>query len=322
MKMKFMKFILTTLVLFTASGLASAATNDVATLLQRGLFEEEANHQLDAAIGDYKEAIEHFDHERQLAATAIFRLGECYRKLGRTNEANAQYERITREFPDQAQLAQLSQASLPAGAGAGAAPGLAAGSPPLSPDEAVFLSKAIKSFQTSPDLINEQLGLAIQFGYLAAAEFLIAKGADPNKNQSLLAAAREGNDAMVKLLLSHGAAVDGRDGSGRTALFNAVEKGFMIVCRTLLAHGADVNAKDNRGSTLLRIAVDQGNFAAAEWLITNKVQMDTADNNGETPLAAAIIYANTDMFKLLLDHHADVNVEAALPRRGYYFRPA
>src|SRR5580658_14977 len=107
--------ILTVFVLLTTEGFAPAATNDVATLVQRGLFEEEANHQLDAAIGDYEEAIAHFDHERQLAATAIFRLGECYRKLGRTNEANAQYERITREFPDQTQLAQLSQAYLPSG---------------------------------------------------------------------------------------------------------------------------------------------------------------------------------------------------------------
>jgi tetratricopeptide (TPR) repeat protein len=106
-----MKFILTVSRRSPRPVLASAATNDLPTLLQRGLFEEEANHQLDAAIGDYKEAIEHFDHERQLAATAIFRLGECYRKLGRTNEANAQYERIVREFPDQTQLAQLSRAT-------------------------------------------------------------------------------------------------------------------------------------------------------------------------------------------------------------------
>src|SRR5580693_5258316 len=113
--------ILTVSVLLAGSVLASAATNDLPTLLQRGLFEEEANHQLDAAIGDYKEAIEHFDHERLLAATAIFHLGECYRKLGRTNEANAQYERLVREFSDQTQLAALSHAYLPANGAAAAA---------------------------------------------------------------------------------------------------------------------------------------------------------------------------------------------------------
>src|SRR5215472_1866249 len=49
--------------------------------------------------------------------TAIFRLGECYRKLGRTNEAVAQYQRIVREFSDQQTLATLSQQNL-AGLGA------------------------------------------------------------------------------------------------------------------------------------------------------------------------------------------------------------
>src|ERR1700722_4142413 len=140
-----MKFILTVLVSLAASGLAAAATNDLTTLLQRGLFEAEANHQLDAAIVNYKEAIEHFDHERQLAATAIFRLGECYRKLGRTNEANAQYERIAGEFPDQTQLAQLSHVYLPAGGGALAAS--AAGASALPSDEEEFLRKVKESVQ-------------------------------------------------------------------------------------------------------------------------------------------------------------------------------
>ena len=89
-------------ILLGGAAVANAGTNDLPMSLQRGLFEEEANHQLDAAIVDYKAAIENFDHERQLAATAIFRLGECYRKLGKTNEANAQYERLVREFREAA----------------------------------------------------------------------------------------------------------------------------------------------------------------------------------------------------------------------------
>lgn len=91
------------------NGLAAGATNDVSSLLQKGLFEEEANHNLDAAISAYQAVVTQMEKDRQFAATAIFRLGECYRKLGRTNEANVQYQRILREFPDQAELAKLSQ---------------------------------------------------------------------------------------------------------------------------------------------------------------------------------------------------------------------
>src|SRR5579863_4900424 len=90
-------------------GNGSGATNEVSGLLQKGLFEEEANLNLDAAIQAYQGVVTQTDKNHQFAATAIFRLGECYRKLGKTNEANAQYQRILREFPDQTELAKLSR---------------------------------------------------------------------------------------------------------------------------------------------------------------------------------------------------------------------
>src|SRR5215471_7136931 len=66
-----------------------ASTNDLTTTLQSGLFEEEANHNLAAAIQAYQSVAAQFDKDRKLAGTAIFRLGECYRKQGATNEAAA-----------------------------------------------------------------------------------------------------------------------------------------------------------------------------------------------------------------------------------------
>ena len=89
-----------------------AATNDLSTALQTGLFEEEANRNLPAAIEAYEKVAKQFDQNRALAATAIFRLGEVNRKLGKTNEAAAFYQRILREFGDQDTLAKLSQQNL------------------------------------------------------------------------------------------------------------------------------------------------------------------------------------------------------------------
>ena len=91
-----------------------AATNDLTTAIQRGLFEEEANQNLGAAIQAYQSVASQFDKDRKLAATAIFRLGECYRKQGNTNDAAAQYERILREFSDQPTLVTLSRQNLAA----------------------------------------------------------------------------------------------------------------------------------------------------------------------------------------------------------------
>lgn len=116
-------WILATTLAFTA--IAHAATNDLTGLLQKGLFEEEADRNLEAAISNYQSLANAFDKDRQVAATAIFRLGECYRKLGRTNEAAAQYERIVRDFSDQQTLVTLSQQNL-TGLGAAQNPSAAA----------------------------------------------------------------------------------------------------------------------------------------------------------------------------------------------------
>jgi hypothetical protein len=108
--MKIKTFILAAALM--ASSFAHAATNDLTGLLQQGLFEEEANRNLDAAIANYQTLASAFDKDRQLAATAIFRLGECYRKLGKTNEAVVQYQRIVKEFSDQQTLVTLSRQNL------------------------------------------------------------------------------------------------------------------------------------------------------------------------------------------------------------------
>src|SRR4051812_2519837 len=80
--------------------------------LQHGLFEEEANQNLDAAVKAYQSVIAQSDEERKVIATALFRLGECYRKLGKTNEATAQFRRVLRDYSDQEQLATLSRETL------------------------------------------------------------------------------------------------------------------------------------------------------------------------------------------------------------------
>jgi len=91
---------------------ARGATNDLTNLLQKGLFEEEANRDLNAAIANYQSLASAFDKDRQLAATAVFRLGECYRKLGKTNDAVTEYQRILKDFSDQQTLVTLSRQNL------------------------------------------------------------------------------------------------------------------------------------------------------------------------------------------------------------------
>ncbi len=91
--------------------------NPLTEKLQRGLFEEEANRNLDAAIKEYQAVVTQSDEQRKVIATALFRLGECYRKLGKTNEAAAFYQRLVRDFSEQEQLAKLAGDNLKPAAG-------------------------------------------------------------------------------------------------------------------------------------------------------------------------------------------------------------
>jgi len=121
-RLKLMKAIFCVVILVLVAPAVRAQQTNLTELLQQGMFEEQANRNLDAAIADYEALSTQFDKDRQLAATAIFRLGECYREEGQTNQAALEYRRILNEFPDQKTLAMLSRQDL---AGMGAASSVA-----------------------------------------------------------------------------------------------------------------------------------------------------------------------------------------------------
>ena len=87
----------------------TALAQDLETALRTGLYEEEANQDLPAAIAAYEEAITYFDTQRQAAATAIFRLAECYAKAGEPAKAEALYQRVAQEFGEIEKLGELAR---------------------------------------------------------------------------------------------------------------------------------------------------------------------------------------------------------------------
>jgi ankyrin repeat protein/tetratricopeptide (TPR) repeat protein len=82
--------------------------------LEKALVAEESRRDLEAAIAAYEQVVRAIDDQRRLAATAVFRLGECYRKTGRTNDAVLQYQRLLRDFSAEEILARLSRQNLAA----------------------------------------------------------------------------------------------------------------------------------------------------------------------------------------------------------------
>jgi tetratricopeptide (TPR) repeat protein len=106
-----MRTLLTVAMLVGAAALAGAQDR-LADQLKKGIVQEEASQNPEKAIQAYKAVVAQFDEERKVAATALYRLGECYRKAGMRAEAQAAYQRVVREFSDQAALADPSRRQL------------------------------------------------------------------------------------------------------------------------------------------------------------------------------------------------------------------
>jgi tetratricopeptide (TPR) repeat protein len=85
------------------------AQDQLADALRKAIVEEDVNHNLNAAIKSYQSIVQRFHEDRTAAATAQFRLAECYRKLGETAQADAAYNQLIAQFPDQAALVERSR---------------------------------------------------------------------------------------------------------------------------------------------------------------------------------------------------------------------
>lgn len=79
---------------------------------RKALFAEESDQDLAEAVRGYEAVLEGAETPLRTAATALYRLGECHRKLGRTNEAVAAFGRLAREFPGQTNLVRLARQNL------------------------------------------------------------------------------------------------------------------------------------------------------------------------------------------------------------------
>ena len=83
-----MKKILALLFLICMAQIAFAQ-NDMADLLRKAIVEEEANQDLGKAMAAYNDILMQYEEHRVTAATALFRLADCYRKQGKKEPAIA-----------------------------------------------------------------------------------------------------------------------------------------------------------------------------------------------------------------------------------------
>jgi hypothetical protein len=106
-----MRTLMTVAMIAGAAALAGAQDRP-ADQLKKGIALEEAGQNPDRAMQAYQAIVGQFDEDRKVAATALYRLAECYRKAGMRTEAQAAYQRVVREFSDLSTLADSSRRQL------------------------------------------------------------------------------------------------------------------------------------------------------------------------------------------------------------------
>jgi hypothetical protein len=92
-----------TIIFLLAIGLLvpAALAKPASVLLREGLYAEETEGDIDAAIKVYEQIIKDSSAQRQYVAQAMHRLGLCYLKKQNEQKARIIFEQLTTQFPDQ-----------------------------------------------------------------------------------------------------------------------------------------------------------------------------------------------------------------------------
>jgi tetratricopeptide (TPR) repeat protein len=103
--------LLGSILLFTAAVCAAPAPTH-SEKLQRAIYLEETERDLERAVAAYREIVEDEQALRASAAEAQYRLGTCLVKLGRKAEAIDILRSVLRRFPDEEQPVRRASARL------------------------------------------------------------------------------------------------------------------------------------------------------------------------------------------------------------------
>jgi ankyrin repeat protein len=249
-------------------------------------------------------------------------------------------------------------------------------------DPVVFVNTAAGSYEMTPlmcavrhpEIVHYLLGLGARpdardskgntalrdacfYDQIGTVQTLLDAGANPNLptfdgRLPLMDAAVKGDDALVTLLLTYHADVNGDDDAG-PALWRAVGHDHISTVKLLLDAGADLKLRPNPlkpgrrywsllgqaisnkhldvidfllahgvgvddpaadGTTALMDAAAYNQLVALKKLLAAGAAVDQTDENGQTALMVAAGFADEFVLQTLLDHHANLEAKDKLGR--------
>lgn len=132
----------------------------------------------------------------------------------------------------------------------------------------------------------------------------LEKDAQKELSDLFFAAARTGNDEVIREFLKHGFPVNIKNHAGFTPLMMATYYGHQDIVTMLLNHGADRCARDNKGNTAL-----MGAIFKLEWSIAKQLRKVDCDANAKltgqkTTAEFAKIIGQDQQFKQMLIEQA------------------
>ncbi|MHC4444593.1 MAG: DUF3108 domain-containing protein [Planctomycetota bacterium] len=85
----------------------------VSNLLEKGIYAEETKGDLDEAIKIYRQIVQDTQANRRYVAQALYRMGMCYNKSGKKDEATKAFEKLIKEYADQKKLVSQARKHMP-----------------------------------------------------------------------------------------------------------------------------------------------------------------------------------------------------------------
>ena len=167
------------------------------------------------------------------------------------------------------------------------------------------------------------LMFAAEAGHLHIIEYLYEQNEDLNKcdldqRSALMHAVMNGHLACAQWLLAHGAS-PGKDEDGNNLAHLAATSGHIELLQWSEQQGIDLHSSNNYGRNAVFLAASGGHLPAVQWLHTRSVKLHQVDDYGDNALDAAVRDNHFDAARWLYGKHVVMRRKKSVLQRANFF---